>query len=136
MVFVLLGYFSTMVTALIGFMMLLNAILEIAPSENANSQARLSPMISHMGRPEPKVAQGDPAVVHRGLADARTAAVAQAPTAVRTDAENGKRSKMARDQQRKMLAQEREPRDVTAALGYNEPPSFSAAFDPFGPRRF
>jgi hypothetical protein len=120
MVFVLLGYFSTMVTALIGFMMLLNAALEFAPSENANSQPHRPPMI----------------VVHRGVADPRTGTVAQAPTAVRADAENSKRSKMAREQQRKMLAQAREPRDETAALGYNEPPSFSAVFDPFGPRRF
>jgi hypothetical protein len=137
----LLGYFSTMVAVFTGLMILLTTIVSYAPLDRAHPQSHPRPALAQMEAPEKTLGQWGPPVIHRDVAAATAATVVEAPAATRETADKSKRLKMARDQPSKVPAQQRDKPNDTAALGYAQEPaqapaSFSAIFNPFGPRRF
>jgi hypothetical protein len=140
----LLGYFSTMVAVFTGLMFLLTTILGYAPVDRAHPQPHPRPALAQAEASETTPGQWGPPVIHRDVA-AAAAMVVEPPATARQIADNSKRLKIARGQPSKVPAQPRDKPDDMAALGYAQqtaqesaqpPASFSALFNPFGPRRF
>jgi hypothetical protein len=143
MAIALLGYFTTMVGALAGLMLILNMFFTLAPTERTRAEPHPRPAIAQLAEPAEKVGQWDrsPAPRPAEVADSTSAVAAKSvmdqhvATAARAAAEKSKRLKIARVRKQKMLAQQREKEEnTTAALGYAQEPSYSPPFNPFGAR--
>src|ERR1700742_2118894 len=125
MIVALLGYFSTMVAALVGLMFLLNSVLSSSFIEHTHRQSYPVPAMADAAIPEEKPA----ATVALTGVETRNPAVAEKKSAV---------MKVARNQRRKEdTAGRQQDRKYSLALGYAEGDQRQAGgFNPFGPRRF
>jgi hypothetical protein len=152
MALALLGYFGTMVTALVVLMTLLSGVLTSYPVARKPRPYPV-PVIARTAQrdrsdAERTPARWGPAVVHKVPDDASAAAsaaadaqLAAAKQAAADAADKAKRLKLARDQKRKdELARARDTEEYSTALGYGqEPPQqapFGSPFNLLGPRRF
>jgi hypothetical protein len=138
MVLALLGYFGTMVAVLAGLMMLLNTILAALPQASPNPQPHPRPVIAQSDEPATKPGRWGPPVIHDGTDVGKAPSLQEAQSAARADEEKSRRLKIARAQKRRMLAlrQQQQEQSYTAALGYDQEPSYSPVIGPFGTRRF
>jgi len=128
MALALLGYFGTMLTALTALIVLLNGILGSPELERTKPQPHPRPAIAQAIEPE----QTQPTNAARLVTtqNSESAAVAQLAAA------KSKRLKIARYQNRKALARQREEQNETAALGYAQEANYGDLFGPFSARRF
>jgi len=133
----LLGYFGSMVAALVGIVLLSNTLLTRFPMDELKPHPHLRPALAQTADADNNERRSIAALALPLLTIAPLKADADTPTpTVRADAEKAKRLKIARYRQHQMLAREREQRQYTAALGYNQQPSYAPNFGPFGAGRF
>jgi len=127
----LLGYFTTMVTAFVGLMLLLNTVLSSSLVRHTRPQPYPMPVIA-----EAVVPDQQPAINQRVIRD-ETANVETSKPVV--GEKKRTRVKLARDQRRNEdLAGRQQDRQYSLALGYaqNGQKQPGALFDMFGTRRF
>jgi hypothetical protein len=127
----LLGYFSTMVTAFVGLMLLLNTVLSSSLLQHTRPRPYPTPLFA-----EAVVPDQQPAINQRVIRD-ETANV-ETPKPV-VGEKKSTRVKIARDQRRNEdLAGRQQDRQYSLALGYapNGQKQPGALFDMFGTRRF
>jgi hypothetical protein len=121
----LLGFFTTMVTAFVGLMFLLNVVLSSSFVQHTHPQPYPMPVVAEAATPDNQPAIG-----------AETASVDQPKLAAVAKATH---VKVARAPRRKEdLAGRRQDREYSLALGYAQdgPRQPGALFDVFGTRRF
>jgi hypothetical protein len=122
----LLGYFSTMVTAFVGLMLLLNTVLSSSLLQHTRPRPYPTPLFAEAIIPNRQAAISQPVI------RAETASV-------ETGEKKRTRVKLARDQRRNEdLAGRQQDRQYSLALGYaqNGQKQPGALFDMFGTRRF
>jgi hypothetical protein len=131
MIVALLGYFSTMIAALVGLMFLLNSVLSSSFIEHAHRQPYPMPAMADAAIPDEKPAAS---VALTGV-ETRNPAVAEKKSAGMKVARNQRRKE---DLVRKeALAGRQQDREYSLALGYAEGDQRQAGgFTLFGPRRF
>jgi hypothetical protein len=129
MIVALLGYFSTMVAALVGLMFLLNSVLSSSFIGHAHRQSYPMPTMADAAIPDEKPAAN---VALTGVETPNPAAVEKKSAGI----------KVARNQRRNVarkedLAGRQQDQEYSLALGYAESDRRQAGgFDLFGPRRF
>lgn len=134
MAFALIGYVTSMVTALVFLMMLLNSFLGSTEIYRPRPQHYPMPAIAQVREPEKTAG-------YAGDVDAATSKVAEDAIERLAAGTTGKmlnEAKLARDKKLRMLARQRDQQQTVAALGYGPEPSdgpFGPFFGPFGTRR-
>ncbi len=138
----LLGYFTTMATAFVGLMFLLNSVLSSSFVQHARPQPYPMPAIAQAAAPEMAQAAGpDTSSKSVSMSVAADADGASAKTK-QALSQKSRAIKVAREQRRqqRLAAAQRPDQNTTMALGYAEerPQRLAAAkiFNAFDSRRF
>jgi hypothetical protein len=147
----LLGYIGTMVAAFAMLVVVWHHVIGPPQLETVRQQPRPIGAVTQAAPPVQQPGPWGPAVVHKADEGADVAASvedARLAAAQAAAAEKAKRLKQARYQKRKeqerkeqeQLARQRDDRQYSTALGYNQEPTQEVApapvFSMFGPRRF